>query len=343
LRGCTLKNTDWVIGLVVYTGPNTKIFKNSKSPPIKVSNVMRLMNKLLYSLFIFQLILCFLFSIFFIIWQNSNQNNLTYLEKYNQYVFQKEKLNANFGDWFLKFFTFLVAYSHLIPISLYVALEIVKMIQSILIFYDEKSVDPVSKNPAIARTSDLIEELGQVEFIFSDKTGTLTKNEMEFRKCLINNYIYGDVTQEGISSPVKNKENNDNSTFVTPFNYNYANAEKLSNKKLNYEDPKIKDIYNDGDIECSNINLNLRNNNSNVSEFLMNNICNLSADEKAFSVNGDSKASDILRGKIKEFNKNDKIFIEDFFTILSVCHSAYIDLKGEQKFFQVKYIKKLVF
>ena len=66
----------------------------------------------------------------------------------------------------------------LIPISLYVALEIVKMIQSLLIFYDDKMIDPITGKTAVARTSDLIEELGQVEFIFSDKTGTLTKNRM---------------------------------------------------------------------------------------------------------------------------------------------------------------------
>jgi len=46
--------------------------------------------------------------------------------------------------------------------------------------------------PAACRTSDLIEELGQVEFIFSDKTGTLTCNVMDFKKCSINGKVYGD-------------------------------------------------------------------------------------------------------------------------------------------------------
>lgn len=110
-------------------------------------------------------------------------------------AFRKEQVTATFADLCLKFLTFLVAYSHLIPISLYVALELVKIIQTILILYDNNCVDPISNKPAIARTSDLIEELGQVEFIFSDKTGTLTKNEMEFRKCFINNCIYGDIDE----------------------------------------------------------------------------------------------------------------------------------------------------
>lgn len=260
LRGSSLRNTEWIIGLVVYTGHNTKIMKNSKSPPIKVSNIMRTMNTLLYSVFIFQLLLCVFFSLLFIIWQNSNKESLSYIQKYGSADFQKILLTATFKDLVLKFFTFLVAYSNIIPISLYVALEIVKLIQSLLIFYDEKCVDPVSLKPAIARTSDLIEELGQVEFIFSDKTGTLTKNEMEFRKCYINDTIYGET--DNISDKIQN------------------------------------------------------------------------------SVNGDEKGFDILTGKSRENNENDKVFIKDFFTILAVCHSAYIDVKDGKKIFQVKYIKK---
>jgi P-type E1-E2 ATPase len=45
---------------------------------------------------------------------------------------------------------------------------------------------------ALCRTSDLIEELGQVDFVFSDKTGTLTQNKMVFKKCTIGNIVYGD-------------------------------------------------------------------------------------------------------------------------------------------------------
>lgn len=60
-----------------------------------------------------------------------------------------------------------------------------------MIYYDNDMFDPVADKPSKAKTSDLIEELGQVEFIFSDKTGTLTQNVMEFRKCAIYNQIYG--------------------------------------------------------------------------------------------------------------------------------------------------------
>lgn len=87
----------------------------------------------------------------------------------------------------------MIAYSSLIPISLYVAMQVVKMFQSSFIFYDDKIFDVELNKPSVARTSDLIEELGQVEIIFSDKTGTLTQNSMIFRKCSINGKIFGSM------------------------------------------------------------------------------------------------------------------------------------------------------
>lgn len=73
----------------------------------------------------------------------------------------------------------MVAYSHLIPISLYVAMEVVKLCLAYLIGQDLQMYYEPNDVPAVCRVSDLIEELGQVEFIFSDKTGTLTSNCME--------------------------------------------------------------------------------------------------------------------------------------------------------------------
>lgn len=164
------------------------------------------MNSLLYSVFVFQIIICFIFSINYVVWQKNNGAYTFYLSIYNE-NFEKVNDSVTTGDLFVKVLTYLVAYSHLIPISLYVALEIVKLIQSMLIYCDYAMIDPSTNKPATARTSDLIEELGQVEFVFSDKTGTLTKNEMEFRKCFINNCVYGN--SEGADKNAKNTINGD--------------------------------------------------------------------------------------------------------------------------------------
>lgn len=94
--------------------------------------------------------------------------------------------------YFQRFLVFVVAYSQLIPISLYVALEVLKLVQAYLIHFDDDIYYKEYDKRAKVRTSDLIEELGQIEFVFSDKTGTLTCNEMEFKKCTINGTIYGE-------------------------------------------------------------------------------------------------------------------------------------------------------
>ncbi len=71
----------------------------------------------------------------------------------------------------------------MIPISLYVIIEVLKLGQGHLINKDVKMYDQETEQFANCRNSDLIEELGQVEMIFSDKTGTLTMNKMVFKKC----------------------------------------------------------------------------------------------------------------------------------------------------------------
>ena len=70
--------------------------------------------------------------------------------------------------------TYWVAYSHLIPISLYVIIEMLKLTLAKLVNIDPNMQFLEHKMFAECKNSDLIEELGQVDFIFSDKTGTLT-------------------------------------------------------------------------------------------------------------------------------------------------------------------------
>lgn len=93
----------------------------------------------------------------------------------------------------------------MIPISLYVIIEMLKLIQAKMINNDVKMffADPEDMNFALCRNSDLIEELGQIEFVFSDKTGTLTQNKMEFKKCTVGNQVYGDLTSEDMAKGMK--------------------------------------------------------------------------------------------------------------------------------------------
>ena len=78
-------------------------------------------------------------------------------------------------------------YSYLIPISLYVSIEIFKVLRNIFINQDLQMYYEEADKPACACTSDLNEELGQVDTILSDKIGTLTSNSMELGPNVIQN------------------------------------------------------------------------------------------------------------------------------------------------------------
>jgi len=96
-------------------------------------------------------------------------------------------------DWVIQLLTYQVTFSHMIPISLYVIIEILKMTQKYLVDFDIQMYNHENNQFSKCQNSDLIEEVGQVEFIFSDKTGTLTQNKMELKKCCVNQTIYGDL------------------------------------------------------------------------------------------------------------------------------------------------------
>uniref|UniRef100_A0A8C4UNI8 Phospholipid-transporting ATPase n=1 Tax=Falco tinnunculus TaxID=100819 RepID=A0A8C4UNI8_FALTI len=154
LRGAQLRNTQWVLGIVVYTGHDTKLMQNCNSHSNKKNHVERAWNCLASAF-------CLLMS--FVFWST-------------------EMLSVNFGYNLL---TFIILYNNLIPISLLVTLEVVKFTQALFINWDIDMYYPETDTPAMARTSNLNEELGQVKYLFSDKTGTLTCNIMNFKKCSI--------------------------------------------------------------------------------------------------------------------------------------------------------------
>uniref|UniRef100_A0A8C2JIT1 Phospholipid-transporting ATPase n=1 Tax=Cyprinus carpio TaxID=7962 RepID=A0A8C2JIT1_CYPCA len=185
LRGAQLRNTQWIHGIVVYTGHDTKLMQNSTFPPLKLSNVERITNFQILMLFGCLLAISLVCSIGQTIWKYQYGNDAWYMD-----------LNyggaANFG---LNFLTFIILFNNLIPISLLVTLEVIKFVQAFFINWDTDMLYEVSNTPAMARTSNLNEELGQVKYIFSDKTGTLTCNVMQFKKCTIAGVAYGHSSQ----------------------------------------------------------------------------------------------------------------------------------------------------
>ncbi|XP_063732324.1 phospholipid-transporting ATPase IA isoform X2 [Eleginops maclovinus] len=208
LRGAQLRNTQWVHGVVVYTGHDTKLMQNSTRPPLKLSNVERITNFQILVLFGCLLAISLVCSIGQTIWKYQYGNDAWYMD-----------LNyggaANFG---LNFLTFIILFNNLIPISLLVTLEVIKFIQAFFINWDTDMLYEPTNTPAMARTSNLNEELGQVKYIFSDKTGTLTCNVMQFKKCTVAGVAYGHVPEAEDGSFAEDDCHSTNSSEEEGFN-----------------------------------------------------------------------------------------------------------------------------
>ncbi|XP_065596134.1 phospholipid-transporting ATPase ID-like [Cyrtonyx montezumae] len=187
LRGCTIRNTEWCFGLVIYAGPDTKLMQNSGKTTFKRTSIDRLMNVLVLMIFAFLALMCLILAIGNGIWESDKGYN------FQVYLPWAESVTSAPLSAFLMFWSYVIILNTVVPISLYVSVEIIRLGNSFYIDWDRKMYYPLNDTPAQARTTTLNEELGQIKYIFSDKTGTLTQNIMCFNKCSINGKSYGDV------------------------------------------------------------------------------------------------------------------------------------------------------
>ena len=187
LRGAQLRNTQWIYGVVVFTGHETKLMRNATATPIKTTAVEKMVNIQILFLFIILIVLSVISSAGYLITSSVKGTRLRYV---------LHNSTKRVSQFFLNLLTFWILYSNLVPISLFVTLELCKFVQAQLINGDLDMYYEPTDTPATCRTSSLVEELGQIEYIFSDKTGTLTCNQMEFRQVSIAGIAYADVVPE---------------------------------------------------------------------------------------------------------------------------------------------------
>ncbi|KAJ5542690.1 hypothetical protein N7461_008693 [Penicillium sp. DV-2018c] len=189
LRGCNLKSTEWVLGVVLFTGGESKIMLNSGATPAKRPRLAKDLNwNVLYN-FTILFLMCLVAGIVNgIAWASPNES----LEFFDLKSFGGTPPVTGI----VTFWTAVILFQNLVPISLYISLEIVRTIQAVFIHSDLYMYYERLGIYCVPKSWNISDDVGQVEYIFSDKTGTLTQNLMEFKKCTVNGVSYGEAYTE---------------------------------------------------------------------------------------------------------------------------------------------------
>ncbi|KXN91577.1 Phospholipid-transporting ATPase DNF1 [Leucoagaricus sp. SymC.cos] len=190
LRGCALRNTNWVIGLVVFTGSDTKIMLNGGDTPSKRSKIEKETNFNVIVNFCLLTIMCLIAAI------NNGVADAKTGTSAQFYEVGSDPTSSYVLNAIITFASCLIAFQNIVPISLYISIEIVKTIQAYFISQDIDMYYAPYDTPCVPKTWNISDDLGQIEYIFSDKTGTLTQNVMEFQKCSIHGVAYGEGITE---------------------------------------------------------------------------------------------------------------------------------------------------
>ncbi|KFQ57851.1 putative phospholipid-transporting ATPase IK, partial [Pelecanus crispus] len=188
LRGCKLRNTDVCYGLVIYAGFDSKIMRNCGKIKRKKTKLDRLMDRLVLIIFLVLLVTSLCLAVASGFWARMFQEKHSYLSAFYKHTTPAQQA-------FFNFWGFMILLSIIIPMSMYIMFEFIYLVNSCFINWDLEMYYAVKDIPAKARSTSLNDQLGQIEYIFSDKTGTLTQNIMSFKKCCINGTIYEPCAQ----------------------------------------------------------------------------------------------------------------------------------------------------
>lgn len=192
LQSCILRNTEWACGVAVYTGNETKVGMSKGLPEPKLTSIDSMIDKLTAAIFAFQLVVVLILGIAGNVWRAYESHKMWFL-KYPKF--------SPWFDFLVIPLRFELLCSIMIPISIKVSLDLMKGLYAKFINWDLHMYDEKTDTPAAVSNTGISEDLGQVEFILTDKTGTLTENVMVFKLCCIKGICYGSLSGDALADP----------------------------------------------------------------------------------------------------------------------------------------------